>query len=254
MIEYGRDYPDPYAEEDLVLLTTEQLKDIPTKDMLVNSMLTKDSLAWVIGPPGSYKSFFAMDLALSVASGVQFYSRAVKQAPTVYVTGEGRAGLYARVQAWKQGRESEDLAWWHPEGVHVLGEWWPRLVQKCIDVQAGLIVFDTQSNMTAGMDENSAQEMSQWVSALQKLQKATGACVVVVHHPNKAGESMRGSTLMQGAADTVISLVRHSEQPLAPSRVSNVKQKDLPQFDSWWVQPLPTGDSIVLAECAEPAG
>ncbi len=243
---------NPEPAPGLTLLSRADLANIPARQYLVNGLLSLDSLAWLVGHPGSYKSFLAIDIAMSVATGTSFYGRRVEQRPTVYVTGEGRSGLNARVQAWGQ-HDAPDVTFWHPEGIHCQSDWWAMLVQACKDRNAGLIVLDTQSNMTYGMDENSAQEMSVWVKALQRLQNASGACVLTVHHTNKSGLAMRGSSVMHGAADTVIGMERHSEDPYSPCRVYTPKQKDLPQVDPWWVCPQSAGESIVLVETTEPA-
>lgn len=231
-------------------MPTLMLNSIPPREPLIADMMSLDSLVWVAGAPGSYKSFLAMDWALSVATGIPWHHRPVKHAPVVYVTGEGRSGLLQRVEAWKEGKPAADWAWWHPEAVHALSEEWWMLVQAVHDLGARMVVIDTQSNMTTGMDENSAQEMSRWVNRLQELQRATAACVVVVHHASKGGEQLRGSSVMQGAADSIYTLERATQEPLSHVTVRNTKQKDIPQVPEFMLRPVPTLGSIVLEQHA----
>ncbi len=242
----------PYIPPRLGLITTAGLADIPPAQPLIDGMLSLDNLAWLAGAPGSYKSFMAIDWAMCVSTGVPYMGHPVTHVPTVYVTGEGKSGLRERVEAWKRGQPPADKGWWYPQTVHVLSDDWRLLIQACQDVEAKLIVLDTQSNMTAGMDENSAKDMSTWVMRLQDLQAATGACVLVLHHSSKGGESLRGSSVLHGAADSVYAMERLNPEPFSEARVWNPKQKDMPQAKEWYVRPVVTAGSVVLTECEKP--
>ncbi len=244
--------PEPYVAPRLQLLTTAQLSDLPPQRPLIKDMLCLDNLAWLAGAPGSYKSFMAIAWAMSVATGVPYLGHETVHAPTVYVTGEGKSGLWDRVEAWKRGNPPQDKGYWFPQTTHALSDDWRLLIQACVDVEARLIVLDTQSNMTAGMDENSAKDMSTWVMRLQDLQAATGACVLVLHHSSKGGESLRGSSVLHGAADSVYAMERLNPEPFSEARVWNPKQKDMPQAKEFYVRPVVTAGSVVLTECEKP--
>jgi hypothetical protein len=75
---------------------------MPARQELVRRVLDLQGLAVLYGPPGSYKSFLALALALGVARGLDTWLGAALLAsgPTIYVAAEGGAGLRDRVLAW----------------------------------------------------------------------------------------------------------------------------------------------------------
>jgi hypothetical protein len=71
-------------------------------------------------------------------------------------------------------------------------------------------VIDTVARTFGGGDENSAQDMGLYVSALDKLRDEARddaqpfPTVVLIHHGPKDGQSSRGSIALPAAADTII--------------------------------------------------
>ena len=78
---------------------------------LIEDILEEESLIGLIGSSGSGKSFLAIDMACSIASGVPFHGRATTKGTVLYVASEGKRGLTTRVEAWcqKNGVSSENL-------------------------------------------------------------------------------------------------------------------------------------------------
>lgn len=60
-----------------------------------------------------------------------------------------------------------------------------------------LIVLDPASRFRGG-DENSAEDVTRFIEALERIRKETGATVIVIHHANKA--SMQGGEQTQAAS------------------------------------------------------
>jgi RecA-family ATPase len=120
------------------------------------------------------------------------------------------------------------------------------------DHQPKLIVLDTQARMTPGLEENSAKEVGLYVAAVDLLRRASGACVLTVHHSSKGAAYLRGSSALMGAADTVVALARPDElQPVIGVR--NVKQKDDRQRPEYWLRPVDQANgSVTLVECECP--
>jgi RecA-family ATPase len=63
---------------------------------LVADFVETECLAMLFGDPACGKSFIAVDLALSVATGAGFHGREVLAGPVVYLAGEGHNGLMRR--------------------------------------------------------------------------------------------------------------------------------------------------------------
>jgi hypothetical protein len=73
-------------------------------EFLIDGLIETDSLGLFFGDPGCGKSFLAVDLGLSVASGTAFHGRKVKTGPVFYIAGEGHNGFSRRFQAWSRKR------------------------------------------------------------------------------------------------------------------------------------------------------
>ena len=72
-----------------------------------------------------------------------------------------------------------------------------------------LIIIDTLARTFGGGDENKQNDMNAYVSAVDRLKKATGAHVMIVHHSGVHENAReRGSNVLRGAADTVIKVER----------------------------------------------
>jgi hypothetical protein len=226
------------------LVETHNLDSIPTYTELVAGTLMTDSISFVQGRPGSCKSFLALDLAGCVATGLPWHGHVTKQGRVLYVVAEGGGGLKARVRAWEEARdELMHGVMFLPLPVQIMGPTeGPAFAALCEDLHPALIVIDTQARSSVGLNENSAQEMGHFIEQVEAIRKVTGACVLLVHHEGRAGEHMRGSTALEGAAQTVLRVVKED----AVITVSVVKQKDGEESPPMELVVKPTGASIVL--------
>jgi hypothetical protein len=86
----------------------DELESLPGTDWLLDKLLPAASLAHLIGMSQSLKSFIALDMALSLATGSPFAGSArfgvAAPVPVLYVVGEGVRGISKRVRAWCQQR------------------------------------------------------------------------------------------------------------------------------------------------------
>lgn len=80
-------------------------------------------------------------------------------------------------------------------------------------IQPNIIILDCLQKCYGG-DENSKEEMLEWILHVEELQNEHDCSVVVIHHANRnilstsAMDRSRGTTLLPGWADTVIHMVR----------------------------------------------
>jgi hypothetical protein len=191
-------------------LTSAQVKALPPPEWLVDDLLVRGGVAWLVGKWGTGKSFWAIDLALSVGLGRDFHGLTVHQAPVLYVVAEGAAGLGARIEAWEKHNETEDdgTVAWLPAPVNLInpaavGE----LVDEVIRVKPGLIVIDTLNRCSVGADENSAKDAGMIIEQVTNLATTIGATVLVLHHPGKnAANGARGSSAFVAAIDTELTM------------------------------------------------
>jgi hypothetical protein len=216
-------------------LSPAELMARPRPEPIVSGLLYRDTLAWLIGKSGSFKSFVALDLAAAVADegGRKWLGRAVYGGPVLYVVAEGAGGMGLRVQAWteRNGTMSERLRLL-PRAVQAKSEHWPILVELARQLAPALIVIDTQARVSVGVNENSNTEIGELIARLDELRRATRACVLVVHHIGRSGEDARGASALDGAQDTELKVERVGGPKALQVKLTVDKQKDAPDTDA----------------------
>jgi hypothetical protein len=141
------------------MLTDEEVSERPVPEQLIEDLLTMDSEAWLIGAPGSKKSFATLHMAGCIATGRKFLGLNVKQGRVVMIVAEGAAGTSLRVKAWRQKYGPMGDVKFLPRPVQVSDrKAWSVLVEACRRLEPVCVVVDTQARVTVGLEENSARE------------------------------------------------------------------------------------------------
>ncbi|HUT14356.1 MAG TPA: helicase RepA family protein, partial [Thermoguttaceae bacterium] len=187
-------------------LTRADQLEIKAPDWLLYGILERDTFAQIFGDPGSGKTFLALDWACRIATGTAWRGREVKANPVIYVAGEGQQGIARRALAWQVQHEvtltdaplfSRAVAM---TDVTALGNF-----VAAVNAESGppaLIVIDTLARCFGGGDENSTQDMSQFITACDALRTAWGCTVLIVHHTGHADKTRaRGAIAMTAALD-----------------------------------------------------
>jgi hypothetical protein len=175
-------------------------------------MLETESLGMIFGDPGSGKSFVAVDLALSVATGTPFHGRAVRQGPVFLIAGEGHNGLTRRFAAWSLHRgvsiESAPLFVSNRPAQFLDAASAASVTEAVQELAAqygkpALIEIDTLARNYGPGDENSTSDMSAFVAAMDDLKaEFSGCAVALVHHTGHGDKKRaRGAIALKGALD-----------------------------------------------------
>lgn len=220
------------------LVTASELADMPAPEPLVHDLLDLDTESWMIGASGSLKSFVALDIAGHVGSGRDWQGHAVKKVPVLYVAAEGARGMVMRARAWQKENGEMEGVTFLPYPVKVVSNdgQWEALVQLARELHPGLIIIDTQARVTTGLEENSAKDMGILTDAVGALKRATGACVLVIHHTGRNGGDARGSSALDGAQDTELKVVRAEPRSSLQCKIIQDKQKDMAEGDREGIQ------------------
>lgn len=89
----------------------ENLDSIPAVTWQIDQHVPAGGFGVIYGPFGSGKSFYTLDLALSVASGLPYLGQyEVAVGPVCYIAAEGGSGLAKRIRAWQHARLANDDA------------------------------------------------------------------------------------------------------------------------------------------------
>jgi nucleotide-binding universal stress UspA family protein len=212
----------------------ELLRHPPHLYWLVSGIMEHPTIGQIFGDPSSGKSFVALDIAASVATGTSWHGHTVTKGPVVYVAGEGYAGVLRRLKAWEIDRElplegiplhvsSGAVEFSSPETVKRLWDELDALEQPV------LIVIDTLARAATGWDENSTKDMGMFMSAIEQLARRYDCSVLLVHHTGHGNSDRgRGASSIPAALDMSMRL----ENKQGVRRLDCTKMKDSEEFPS----------------------
>lgn len=227
------------------LLTVEQLLERPPPEPLVDGVLFRNTIVAVYGPRGGGKSFVVQDLALCKTTGTWWHGHRLEPGPVLYVAAEGSPGLGQRFASWLGAHKLHDAGPLHiyPGAINVFrADEAHALAEVAFMCDAELVIIDTLARSIVGAEENSAKDMGVVVANAEAIRRASGACVLVVHHTRQDGQVMRGSTALDGAADTLIECKANGERVTLRCE----KQKDAAEFEPVTLHRAPFAGSCVL--------
>lgn len=201
----------------------------------IRNVFEQDCLAVLYGEPGHGKSFIAMDMAASIATGTDWHGKKTTQGGVFYIAGEGQNGIARRFKAWSIAH-NVDLAdaplAVSSNPIAIDDEESAYRVKQAIEAMAkempfppALIVVDTLARNFSG-DENSTKDMNTFVRALDYIRRSKGwqASILVVHHTGKdTSKGARGSSVLKAAIDTEYSASMDENKVIA---LHNHKMKE----------------------------
>lgn len=235
------------ARRAIRFLTIKELAAIPEPRYRIDGVLVDNSFAAIIGMPQTYKSFLALSMGLSIAVGLDWFGRPVRQGPVAYIVGEGTHGIVKRIEAWRLHNRLPDVG-----GLHVLlrAAKLSEPIEGAAVIEALLaldeppvaVFVDTLQRTFLG-NENSQEDMGAYVAACDRIREATGAAVVLVHHTGWEGVRSRGSIVLPASLDTELTVKRDGERVT----VEATKQKDGPDGLIVTLETVAIGGSLALA-------
>jgi len=232
-------------------MTTDQLASIPEPRWLINGVIQTGSLTWLSGAPRAYKSFMAIDWACALSLGLHTCGgRRTSGGNVVYMACEGSSGLRKRTEAWEKATGMHPRVTWLPEAVQIGQRNWQWLTEACVQEKTDLLVIDTYSRATLGLEEINGAEQGPIMAHLHEFRKQTGAAVLAIHHPSASGKPLRGHTILEGEADAIITMVRDDNGVVT---MHCNKQKDADEFEDEYYRASLTARSLVLVQTEKPA-
>jgi hypothetical protein len=236
------------------LLDSKGLDHLASPRALIDHILYFDTPSWIIGRPGCGKSFVALDWAGHVGSGICWNGFQTVQTNVIYVSPESPGGVKLRKQAWEasQGHRMDGV-YFLPLPINAInaGEF-SALAALALEVHAGLIILDTQARMTVGLEENSSKDMGVFVDKLDRLRDRTHACILTVHHTPRGADHLRGSTALEGAAGTIITVKKTGDEiVLSADPEHGGKTKDVAPFEDVQLRLVAYADAAIVTELAQ---
>jgi|GEM_PF-2188438 len=214
------------------------LKTIHPPAWLVKGVIERDSLAVIYGEPGHGKSFIAMDLAATVATGTDWHKHQTTPGAVFYIAGEGVNGIARRFKAWEIDRRidlssaplcvsSTPIALDDPGSASKVKQAITAMAEQQQQTPV-LIVVDTLARNFAG-DENGTKDMNQFIRCMDAIRLAWKATILIVHHTGKdTTRGARGSSVLKAAIDTEFS-ASMDENKIICLQAHKMKEAELPR-------------------------
>ena len=92
------------------LLSLRDIADLAPPKYIIGKHITDKGLAVIFGAPGSYKTFLALDMGLSIAHDIFWQDRLTEAGSVIYIAGEGVGGISKRIRAWREHHNADDGA------------------------------------------------------------------------------------------------------------------------------------------------
>ena len=211
------------------LLDSAGLDRLPAPEPLIDGLLFRDSLAWLHGKPGHGKSLVALDWACCIAAGLRWQDLPVTRGAVLYIIAEG---------AERPRRQSPSLGRPRREPPASISCPSPSSSCKAANPKRSPTLpthsAASWSSSTPRPASRSAPTRTQrptWahlVVAAERIRAASRACILFVHHEPRGGENLRGSTALEGAATSILRVVKDGPRLL----LTNPKQKDTAEADA----------------------
>ncbi len=210
--------------EELRTLYARDLKpEDPEEHWLVRDVWARSAVGVIGGAAKSYKSFFALDLAFSVASGTPALGRfPVEDAgpALVYLAEDSLPQVRTRIEALCCHRAVDIaslplLAITEPTLRLDTARDQNRLRRTIARYAPRLLLLDPLVRIHA-LDENDCHEISRLLGYFRELQRTFDLAIMIVHHVSKRGhvrpgQALRGSSDLHAFGDSNAYLKRRGE-------------------------------------------
>lgn len=209
---------DRNVEHRVLYTAKDALYPPPRIDWSVDQLFARPSLNILVGDPGAKKTYFALDLAVSISMGKDWLGHKTEPSPVLFVDEE--AGLY---QLWGRlnsvllahsGDTDVPLYFTSLASYDLRKENDARdLLERALNLEARLIIFDGLASLLRGSPDNNFATVQPVLFQLRLLAENCRASVLVLHHTNKEG-GFRGTSAISAAADLMLHVHSPSNETL----------------------------------------
>ncbi|MEO8401526.1 MAG: AAA family ATPase [Gammaproteobacteria bacterium] len=239
LLEYGENslrelLARPVIEMPLnVILANELPEEFTPPDELVQGILIAGDGSILYGDSNSGKTFLVIDLACSVARGVEWFGRKTEPGLVIYLAAESPASVRRRLQAYQKHHNVRVMNFAIVQSpidlfdgdadtdalIQVI-----HFLEKQCRQKARLIIGDTLARLSAGANESAGQDMGLVIRHFDRIRHECNAHFMMIHHSGKnAAAGARGWSGVRAAVDTEIEVTDSSAGRCAEI----TKQRDL---------------------------
>ena len=199
----ARDFPTWMAQEKNAKLSYDygiepmDMETPPVLDeVLIDGVMRRGDKMCVAGPSKAYKSFSLIQLAIAVSCGTRWFGWKCKQGRVLYINCELRGESF-RKRVWEVAGKmggadraaiSENMDVWNMRGrVQPLKTSKEHIIEQAEERSYDIIMLDPVYKLFDG-DENSAEEVSAFMLAMDELAMRLHASIVYCHHHSKGAK------------------------------------------------------------------
>ena len=208
-------------------------------EWLIESYVPSRSVGFIFGDSQDLKSFLVAQWAFNLATGISFGDLRVNKGPVVIICAEGSNSFPKRIKAIEDKHciNVEDkivtvnrpIAMLNQQEVEMLHDLLDEL-KNTFDESPKLLVIDTFSQCSAGIDENNAGDIARYINTCKEISEKHNITVLNIHHKNKEGK-YRGSTALYGNVDFIMETKREKQnssdaEEKISTKLSLTKSKD----------------------------
>ena len=197
-----------------------------TTPWLIDQLWTAQAVGIIGGTPKSYKTWMALEMAVSVASGSACLAQYAVPAPgpvLLYAAEDSESALRLRLESLAEHHRLDlaylDIRIITADSLRLDRTSDQQRLEATLTLHCPvLLILDPLVRLHA-IDENAAGEIAALLGYLRLLQRKTGVAIALVHHARKnvsanggAGYSLRGSSDLYAWVDSFLYLRWHHGQ------------------------------------------
>jgi hypothetical protein len=236
---------------------------------LVKGLISRGENAAFIAEPKVGKTFLALDVGLSVVAGLPVlgHYEVTHSGPVVYLSGEGHGGMKKRLRAWRKHRGvtiDQTRTFFYNRGVPLAQGNTPEALEfvDAIRARAGddaiLIVIDTLSRSLAGLNENEAGAINQYLDVADAIRRHCGpncTTLTLAHSSNKDPKKptdFRGSSAAAAGFDSAHTIDWCKDNETLELKSKYLKDADEDERPPVYFKRVKVDNSAVLVKVEKP--
>lgn len=232
-----------YGKKRFPTFKQSDIDNFPDIEFAIKDILPSTGVSLLVAPSGTGKTYLLIDLANHIARGMEWNKRQTKSGQVLFIYLEGKLGLKPREKAWRTFHDmgmTDNIDYMSVPMDFMKDHQYIDAVIEELQQEKGvpysLIIVDTFSNVTRGVDQNKQELVTMVLEVFHLIADKWQTQVLVTHHTNKQG-SANGSMSFKNHVDTMIELSTPESQSNGPITVHCEKQRDgAPPFEDFRLQ------------------
>lgn len=186
-------------------------------DWLIKGLVERNGVFILAAEKQAGKSFVVMDMGMKIARGLQYGDRITRKGIVLHIACEDGKGVQMRAEGYRQANgisPDMDVPYIVMDRDFTLMD--DKVIDRLIeavkewegyyDMPVELIIIDTLSVATEGLNEIDGAEVGKVLARVNRLKDQTGAAICLVHHMNASGGRVRGHTSIEANVSQVFEI------------------------------------------------